>query len=417
VFRYRFVVKTAALTGLCVLGCLTASTLGAENGAWIVRPVATGVSVENVDVMAGPDGEAIVGYAAKVQPGSGGNVVVARLPTNGAAFQLRTEPGGGDIASFAADHFGNVFYSSRDPAGGGIRVGQDFGGFGNLLSSLHPASGIALPMAVPTMGVNPSGMPVLADMDQFGTRFLSTFNAIAAQWQTEAVSGPGLDSSALPAGPNCQSLAFDSAGNAVLAYVQQTGSPVGPLVVARRGTSGWENVATDAAFAMSGASVAAGPDGSVGFVYTDASCRLSFNSYGDALGIRETISDCPGWLTPHSLAFDGEGNPAVVYGWNASTPTPLRMARCNAQGKWTDEVLPVDGPFASLAFDAQGDPLVVACTYDGVVFLTQSVPEPGTLISTAAGVLALMAYALFRRRGRPQRKPLLPKPDSLAQWR
>lgn len=415
--RY-WIITIAFFAALRVLGGLTASTLGEESSEWVVRTVASGVSAENVDVMMGLGGEIIVGYATLV-PASVGNVTVARLPAGEESFQYHTELGGGNVASFAADPFGNVFYASHDFTEGGMRVGQDFGGYGDLLSSYHPDSGTTVPSAAPTIAVNPSGMPVVSAMDQSGARLLSTFNAIEAQWQTETVTGLGLDSPATPVGPNCQSLAFDSSGNPVLTYVRQTGDPAGPLVVALRRSYGWENVADDQAVAWIGTSTATALDGSIGFVYVDEDGFLSFNSYGDVLGVRETISSSA-WnvlLTPHSLAFDNAGNPAVIYSLASTAVTPLHLARRDALGQWTDEVLPVDGSFASLTFDQWGEPLIAASSYDGITLLSKSVvPEPGTFLLTIMGAFALIAYGWSSHRAcflPLLNKLLLPK---IIQW-
>jgi len=343
----------------------------AEGCSWVVRPLAVDVSAENLDVMVGPNGKVIVGYATSMQAGLGGDVVLASLASGDKFFSRRSEIGGGNAASFAAGQYGNVFYASRDVSGNGMRVGEDFGGFGSMTSSLHPDAAFSSRLVIPTVGINLAGTPVVANIDVSGARTLSTFNVAQGKWQTESLSTLGLDSSATPAGSNCQSLAFDSAGDAVLSYVRRTGNTAAPLVVARRNAGGWANLASDTALAPYGTSVAVNTDNTIGFAYVNASGSLCFNSYRDGLNVLETVSTKAGYLTSHSLAYDAAGNVAVAYVESSSTSTSnvLHLARRSTSGTWSDEILPVRGQRVSLAFDANGNALVAVCSSAGISLL------------------------------------------------
>jgi len=209
--------------GLWLLVCSAFAALGDEGTSWIVRPVAVGVAVENLDVMVGPNDAVIVGYATTSQTGPGGDVVLARLATGGQVFQYRSEPGGGDAASFAADRFGNVFYATRDPQIGSLRAGQDFGGFGPMASSVYSASGGAVASSVPTVGINPDGMPTLIHLDQSGVRVLSTFDIVAGGTLFDALhlvrrnaEGQWIDE-ALPVDSRRASLTFNVQGELLVA--------------------------------------------------------------------------------------------------------------------------------------------------------------------------------------------------------
>ena len=135
--------------------------------------------------------------------------------------------------------------------------------------------------------------------------------------------------------------------------------------------SGWTNVAGGTALAQSGVCVAAAPDGSVGFAYVNAAGSLCFNSDGNTLGSVQVVSSAASCLTPCSLAYDSAGSPAIVYSLASSgaTANQLYLARRNSQGVWSDELLPVSGQQASLAFDALGEPLIAASTSGGITLL------------------------------------------------
>lgn len=360
--------KAAALTGLLILAGWSSIASADESSAWIMRPIATGTTAGNVDVMTGPNGEVMVGYASMDQ----GDVTVARLPQSEKLFQRHTDPIGGSIASFAADKYGNVFYATKN-LNTGMRVGQDLGGFGGLVSNVHPAADTMDRWTIPAIGVNASGLPVVVNQSNYGLRLYSTFNPIESQWQTGAfcVEGFSLGSSI---SPSYQSLAFDAHGNPVMACVQARDNAI---VVARRDGSqlNWSNLAQDSALMKYGTTVATASNGEVGFAYVNGIGELNFNSYGDDLGTRQTISAQPSSLTSHSLAYDANGNPAIVYSQSSTSASAnaLHLARRNSQGQWTDEVLPVNSQFASLTFDAQNTPLVAAYTGAGITLLGKNI--------------------------------------------
>ncbi len=396
-----FAVAASAAFGLLV--CLNTLAFGDEPSDWVVRTVASNVYADSVDVMTGPDGEVIVGYGSQV-PAAVGNATVARLPAGAETFQYRTDLGVGSYASFAADRFGNVFYATNDKSGQGIRVGQDFGGFGDLPSSYVPGSESAILISVPTIGVNPNGMPVVAYADSEGARCISSFDAIAERWATESLAEVGASWGNMI----FQSLAFDASGTPVVSFVGDNASRPGgsSQIVAVRNSGRWENIAGDTAigYYFGTAPVAAAPDGSVGFAYIDSNGQLCFNSYGGCLGTPESIIDASVYpvLSPHSLAYDNDGNPAVLYHTGELTYSPLHLARRDGSGQWTDEALPVHASMGSLTFDQYGNPLIAAYSYtpygNAVVLLSkQVVPEP-TSLSLAMG--ALLALAAYRRRVR-----------------
>ena len=360
---HRSIIHAAVAASLAALAGLAATTLRADD-AWIVRSVAPGLTSPNdLDVLVAPGGNVLVGYATPAQSGQGGNVVLACLASGQESFTAQTDVGGGDAASFAIDRFGNVYYAARDSLHSDVRVGADLGLFGGMTSSVLPGSGAFLASAVPTLAVNGNGLPVIAEINQSGAVSLSTFNVAQASWQTTTPLGLGLNS---PAGPNCQSLTFDTGNNPALGYVQPSGSGAGTLVVARQSPSGWTNVAAGTALAQYGVSVAAAPNGSIGFAYVNAAGALCFNSDGNCAGQRanhQQRAEFSHAVQP-GVRFPGKPGHRVQRLFRGAEPGPA-----DSQGAWTDEVLPVSSQRASVAFDAAGEPLVAAATPGGIALL------------------------------------------------
>ena len=97
-------------------------------------------------------------------------------------------------------------------------------------------------------------------------------------------------------------------------------------------------------------SVAAGPNGAIGCAYVDGSGNLSFSTCTDELITKYTISEIAGYLTPHSVAFDPAGDPAIVYSeapvGDGLQPAPLgppRLRRATGRTKcfpWTGRFRP-----------------------------------------------------------------------------
>ncbi|MBN2475587.1 MAG: PEP-CTERM sorting domain-containing protein [Pirellulales bacterium] len=367
----------AVALGLCVLCVCACQALRGEASEFFVRSLELGGPVENVDVVVTPYDDVAVGYGLP-----DGTVTLSWMRAGERLFDDLRDPAAGDAASFAADGFGNVFYASRGPGGEGIRVGQDFRGYGSLRSSLHPDSADFLVSVVPAMAVDRAGLPAVAGIDVSGARFLSRFDVPLAHWETERVGSFGLGLSPPPPAPNCQALTFDTAGHAALSYVQDTLGGLGPLVVAREDASGWANVADATALSVFGTSVAAPPDGSIGFLYVDDTGQLTFGAHSTGAADPIVISPLASHLTPRSLAYDTDGNPVVVYSeWSGGVDPPfglLHLAHRDSQGQWTDQTLPVDSQRASVTFDSRGNPLIAAVTSSGVSLLAVTLSWDGS---------------------------------------
>ena len=367
--------RTLVCLAALVLGLTCSMVQGAD---WVVRPFLPGVSIatSNIDAMWLPDGTAAIGYTYPMVS-SQGELTIARLAPGEKLFQWKTAAECNYQASFVADNSGNIYFTNLGPDGTdirGVRVGQDLGAFGGLITSAHPYAASASNGATPTMAINAEGMPVIVGIDNSGYRFLSTFDVQTSQWQTDTLTGLGTVDLAYGMSGVSQALTYDTNGKGVLSFTRN-GSPVSPLVVARQTSSGWTNVVSANAYGSLGTSVAAGPDGLVGFAFVNENGQLTYGENDGVSTTFEVVKTLSGGLTPHSLAFDADGNPALVYGQNTGAGT-ANLVRRNAQGQWTTEELPVRWcQKASIDFDAQGNLLIAALSNDLVTVLAKNIAD------------------------------------------
>lgn len=386
------------MTGVrCILLLLVLSLgSGIEASEWIVRPIDTiGPSV-NVEVMVDGDDCVTVGYTYAA-PASLGDVCIARFDAATKLFSYKKDVGGGSTASFAMDDYANVFWSASSLSPSSFRVGQDMGGLGGMISSENPfANQIALG-TTPTMAVDSAGLPVMAGVDHNGIGFLLRFDPITSTWnyqqldqlgQTQPQSGDIFP----------QMLSFDSNGNPLLSYVEdsaQAGVAV-TVTVTRLTYAGSETLLRDSAKSGYGRSLTGGPDGIVGMAYVDAMDRVVYSASTANSSATEEISPHPGDVSLRSLAYcPTSGQPALVY--TGPSPQigygPLYLATRGTDGIWTNEQLPISAYSASLAFDSSGNAIIAAATNDSVVLISL-IPEPGGMVLLLS---ALVGFFLCNR--------------------
>ena len=347
--------RAAALLTL-ILSAVASSALAQSN--WVARTIVTDAEgiIYNADVMVSPAGEVSVGYAISLGGLVGGPITLAKL-NDQLLFEYHTFDLPGTAPSFAVDPYGGVYYASNNLQNSGpTTFGQDLGPWGGLQDSeILDSDGLLYP----SLAVDQYGIPALAgNASNTGTMSYAHFDVPSGQWQTQIVG---------PMGWYGHSLCFDSDNKAALAYVQytpgQSAWDPAPLIIARDGSMGWDNstLAIDA-IPRALASIAAGLNGEVGFAYyTDQGLMFGTNSNsGDTL---ELINPNDGSLRSHSLAYDPDGNPAIVSGLYEDPQ--LHLFRRDSQGQWSEELLPAtDGyPVGNLTFDSAGNPYVAALDY------------------------------------------------------
>jgi len=328
---------------------------------WVVRTVhiREEATPANADILLSSAGDVRVGYALGF---SGLPVEVATL--NGRLFEYDTfdEPAGGS-ATFAMDAFGGAYYAT---GGTQTHYGQDLGVWGgkqtvDLLSlrfSTHPFS-------CPAIALDNHGVPAMLGLTSTGGATYARFDIPSGQWVTEAIGA------AAPGFGSFGSLCFDAQDRPVIGYLLPSG-----MTISIRTDSGWQALYT--AMDRAGSTVptvAIGLGGEVAFAYHGTS-GLVFGEVRDGVVSTATIdvnSARGGYLLPNSLAYDPDGNPAIVY--RTELDDNLRLFRRDADGNWTQELLPTSSLWGSVAFDGTGNPYVASSGLDTVYLMGPTVPE------------------------------------------
>jgi hypothetical protein len=78
-----------------------------------------------------------------------------------------------------------------------------------------------------------------------------------------------------------------------------------------------------------------------------------------------------GRLSPRSLVYDSQGNPAIVYG---ASDGQMHYFWRAGDGVWQDDVLPVPGVRGSLAMDEADNPYIAVVGPAGVTLLGTTLP-------------------------------------------
>ena len=342
-----------------------------EASEWIVLPIDICGPPGNVEVMVDAFDTVAVGYT-QATPSMNGDVSLARIGAASKFFSRKTDADGGNMASFAMDDYANVFWSALDLQDAALRVGQDMGGLGGMISCEHPFSAQSAPEVAASMAVDSQGLPVVAGVDSGGFCFLSGFDPITGSWGIKTLSGLGEVGTHYD-DPFAVSLTFDSAGNTVLAFLEASSNKVAVL---RQGIPGWEVLARETAEVYAGRSLATGLDGNVAMAYVDANEHVVYGSSTAAGFAVEEVVPSLGYISANSLAYSPtSGQPSLVY-VDTAVPTfgPLCLATRGVDGTWTTEELPIVARNASLAFDSAGNAVIAALTQDSVVLIGQNIP-------------------------------------------
>jgi hypothetical protein len=334
-----------------------------------VRPVAhfQGGLVENLDIHVSPAGDLTIGFALANTPGAQSGVTLAQLPAGQLSFDYDLGDVPASAASFGWDALGATYFAAVDHSLSELRVGQDVDVLGGLTSSPHPFSGQHDGSSSVALAVDQEGFPAIAGVAQNGQRFFSHFDVKAGSWGTERVGTPGYT-----AALNQQAVTFDSQNRPTLSFVEGSGA----LKIARRNPALWQTVEVGQAESSFGTTLALDPAGGVGFAYSNSNQELLFGSYDATLAGPQVVSaQGAGLLTPRSLAYDAQSNPALVFSGAQSSDAfhPLHLARRDALGQWMDEILPVDALQASLTFDAAGYAYIAAVTETGIALISQNI--------------------------------------------
>ncbi len=364
----------AVFFAFLLIGIL-APRAGAE-GDWVVRPVSWDdhYHTENADVMVSPRGHVAVGYTSGeigtiFGGGPPGVATIARL--DGSEFDYREANIPSYAATFAMDEFGGVYYASNgtyssDPAFGYDPVAEE--GMQEELFSpdLHLDD-----WATPGIAVDRQGTPAIAcagDTSQKGTRFLQR-DTESGQWVAETISSRSRYSG--------YSVCFDTNNHPAVGFSTFEAN-LYRLILVRRAGSVWEErivgETPNRGYFMGKPriSIAANSNGEVGLAYVIEGEMFFERADGNDAPERP-IGDLAdsGMLLPHSLAFDPDGNPAIVLGnvlWRLSG------------GSWAQEHLPLKFLASNVTFDANGNPYVVGLVdnyYTGasnIVLLGKNLP-------------------------------------------
>ncbi len=345
------------------LGMLVATPHATADQLWITRTVETfdAGTIHNADIMVAPDGRIAVGYSIAVDPTAG----LLRLAClDNKLFRYQTGDCSSTYSSFAMDAFGSIYYTSKVNSAGEIVVGQDLGDWGGLVQHTRPAP-LSNPDALPqpVIALDRHGIPSYSASAGDGTRYYAHFDVPAGQWLTTPLpqrSHPGMGQPA--------SMTFDGDNEPCTVYAADSSGSGGVLAWQCGGV--WQSRALETIGMMS---LATAPDGRVAAAHGIRGLEFSFI---DSLGLTpDSITSGNVVLLPHSLAFDPDGNPAIAYGTVGQTAS-LHLARREGDGTWIDEILPMAGETirASLAFDASGNPYIVAVSPSAVSILGRNLP-------------------------------------------
>jgi len=336
---------TAALALAVLVIALTTSRAWSGTD-WVIRPIVVGPNVANADVMVRAPGNPIVGYGVY-----GGPVVLASVRGASLESETITTPWPCYSASFAQDGFGNVYFAATSfPSFAPPEL--VFGQAGTWTAG--PTVIDSGPFYGPVVGLDRNGVPAVAGANDPFSAFFTRFDVPSGQWQGETAG---------PSYPRCgyvymqfRSFCFTSDDRPTIA---DFGGPAPALRITQRGEAGWSStVVSSNAWSWGGVSVATAPPGGVGYVFNRLDDGLVFGMTGGPGPVEETISPMIGTLSPHSLAYDSNGNPAVVA---TQSGKGSYLFRRDPNGTWSQEVLPVEGyQAASLTFDGEGNPYVVA---------------------------------------------------------
>jgi hypothetical protein len=343
---------------------------------WTTRHVNNSTAEATFDIMLGPTGDVIVGHSVPRDAQQLAGLYVSTLPPGAKQFfQISLERAETELTSFAADQSGNIFFAAHAQASG-LSIGADLREFGGLRASPHPWADLPAMATIPATAISATGVPAVAVTDPFGQRYLSQFSVKRNEWTLEQISITGNDQPTAFSG-NTQSLTFDLDGNPTVGFVDDR---LDRLSVFQRSSGSWQNIAIgDLAISEFGTSVAAAPDGDLGYVYVRnvAGGELVFGHHDGISTSEEIVWAGSSRLTARSLAYDSLGNPAVVFS-DATDPTgfsPLHLATRDGQGNWQHELLPTDSRVASLAFDAEDNVYVAALSPNGVTLISKNI-EP-----------------------------------------
>lgn len=345
------------MAGLCL------AAAGEARGDWIVRAVATSPYFGSPTVMVNAGGQIALGYISA--PASGpGLVQLTRLAGHDFSTGTLTDKAAW-LAGFSMDGLGGVHYGFQ--ATGQSYVGYDLPGWesGSVIGAV----------ARPTMTADSHGIPWAAgDIwdSGLGTNVAaaSHFDIRTGKWLTESVGVP------IAQGYELVSAAVDNRDQPVMAYYLGGPTPTSTVMVSARGDDGWQTTSYGQGYIYAGLSVAVSKEGTLGLAYASTLGRLVVHTGDDQPDL--TVQGA-GHLTRSSLAFDSQGNPGLAYYYNQQ----FHLYRRDSGGVWTDLLLPVRGSWtgsASLAFDAQDNPYVLAVSGTNLVLLGPAVPAiPGDI--------------------------------------
>lgn len=338
------------------------------------------------------DGGIVAGAVAFIPGTAISDAHLVDFSPTGSASSRTTLPSSPTNLGLGIDDFGQLSYVAAGP-GSQFRVGNELAGWPdhtsipNFVETAFPEGGPA-PTIIPfSYEIDRNGLPAVASLTRNFTsgefqRDVWKFNPQIVDWDRIHLPGarfPGLGATFVP-----QSIAFTADNRLVHATLEDLdgNQSTDVSVLIEDPVFGFRQISGIAgAYARAGVSVAASDTGEVAFafvapqfnegvwigrwdgeftVYENLDSDLSFTNFGQ-----------------NSLAYDAQGNLALVYTEGATTPglepQPLMLARRTADGAWTNTPLGVDGFYGELAFGDNGELYIGAVIDDAVVLLSDTI--------------------------------------------
>jgi len=333
------------LTGRLLLVLLPALLAWPASADWVVRPVALNLpALVSADVVVS-GGQIVVGYSttgdSRYAP-----TTLARLGDPLWNYQQLNQNIG--ATTLATDPQGRLYMAGTNSQGI-VYVGQDLGMWGGL--QIGPTNQSFVPFASPRLAVNSRGVPAIVTMSNasYGSVVYSQFNVPTGTWASETLTTKFANVF------GC-GLAFDENDQPIVTATADA-NQMTTLVTSRKVEGAWMNSTVGQADMAWGMSMAYDHDRGVAVAYVNAAETLCVWTASQTYNL-----GVPRYMAPHSLAFDPSGqliladtdpdghHPVLTTMGPAGTSTQTLPALPSIPSPWI---------FASLAFDAQGRPLVL----------------------------------------------------------
>ncbi|MEM7681990.1 MAG: PEP-CTERM sorting domain-containing protein [Planctomycetota bacterium] len=356
--------------------------------------VSTGVGLPSAEVFFESDGVPRVGFVNKpISSILTSEPFIAEVADAGRRVDALVPAGLVSRTSFQADASGDLVY--------GLGVN------GVAIGTRDGAGGFTATVADGTQGFS-SGYLRLDSQDQGYT--LARQATPDFQWVFLTEGDSGTWSAEVPSflddAPQVRSftMVIDSSDRPVISHRD----PVEGVTVRRRETSGdWTvlfSTGQSAGFPAVNVSLAAGPNGEIGFAYV-VNQHVSVALIDAAGNVTDEVVSSDGetynsFLDYNSLAFDANGDLALALtselgeaSFFFQTANDLLLARRTGPGQWAVEDTGLDDAYsASVAFDDQNNPYLAVVEYDAISLISPAILPALPGDATVDGVVDMLDF-------------------------